>query len=337
MGNDVPVIPLSSCQHGHLYRLRARYLVSGVFNRDLFGFIGIRAKDGQPFLFTEHHVEFGQGAGTASPLEDLDTAPAQLDLQDAFLVSEADRRRITVMPFDVAAGGIGYFFADTGEPADDVELCWETNQGLLAWIETNTPEAAPEYHEQESPSATDVESLLTRLDRMAEYWGAGAPVQARLFRQAASAIRAYENRPPADEGPAVSINPPAPTTPKEAPMTIRDIARLCHAANLAICEAAGDQSQKPWHDAEPWQRESAELGVRFCLNHPLASPSDQHEAWTADKLDDGWTYGPTKDADAKTHPCLVPYNELPLEQRIKDYVFMSIVRTCAAMGIDDAA
>jgi hypothetical protein len=32
-----------------------------------------------------------------------------------------------------------------------------------------------------------------------------------------------------------------------------------------------------------------------------------------------------KDPDAKTHPCILPYHELPLEQRLKDSLFMAIV------------
>lgn len=32
----------------------------------------------------------------------------------------------------------------------------------------------------------------------------------------------------------------------------------------------------------------------------------------------GWRYGPRKDNDAKTHPCLVPYAQLPPDEQDKD-------------------
>ena len=35
------------------------------------------------------------------------------------------------------------------------------------------------------------------------------------------------------------------------------IARICHACNAEWCAANGDDSQKPWAEAEPWQRQSA--------------------------------------------------------------------------------
>lgn len=104
-------------------------------------------------------------------------------------------------------------------------------------------------------------------------------------------------------------------------------ARVCHEVNRAYCEAIGDLSQKPWDEAEQWQRDSAIKGVKFALANPHATPADQHESWMADKIADGWMYGEKKDADAKTHPALLPYDQLPQEQRIKDYLFRAVVRT----------
>jgi hypothetical protein len=45
----------------------------------------------------------------------------------------------------------------------------------------------------------------------------------------------------------------------------------------------------------------------------------------AEKLAAGWEYGPVKDAEAKRHPCLVPFNQLPREQQAKDYIFRAVV------------
>lgn len=111
-------------------------------------------------------------------------------------------------------------------------------------------------------------------------------------------------------------------------MKVEDIARICHEANLAICEANNDHTQKQWDNAEEWQRQSAIDGVRFALATPLASPEDQHNSWCADKLKNGWVYGEVKDKVAKTHPCLVSYDKLSFADKVKDYVFRSIVFAC---------
>ena len=42
-----------------------------------------------------------------------------------------------------------------------------------------------------------------------------------------------------------------------------------------------------------------------------------HDVWASNRLNDGWVYGPERDDAKKTHPCLVPYDELPESE--KDY------------------
>lgn len=103
------------------------------------------------------------------------------------------------------------------------------------------------------------------------------------------------------------------------------IAMACHEANRAWCIANGDYSQNPWDLAADWQRESAIKGVEFRLNNPNAPESAQHDAWSKDKVENGWKFGREKDPEAKTHPCLVPFNELPEFQRKKDKLFCAIV------------
>ena len=43
-----------------------------------------------------------------------------------------------------------------------------------------------------------------------------------------------------------------------------------------------------------------------------------HDHWSIERLKQGWTYGPRRDDAAKTHPCLVPYDELPESEKLFD-------------------
>lgn len=104
------------------------------------------------------------------------------------------------------------------------------------------------------------------------------------------------------------------------------IAKVCHEANRAYCQAIGDNSQPAWEDAPQWQRDSARTGVQFIIDNPNAPPSSSHDSWLAEKKRDGWKYGAYKDPENKLHPCFVPYEELPVEQKAKDYIFGAIVR-----------
>lgn len=74
-------------------------------------------------------------------------------------------------------------------------------------------------------------------------------------------------------------------------------------------------------------RESVLNGIRRHLDNPSETAEQNHNAWMAYKVLDGWRYGPQKDAVAKTHPCMVPYADLGPFQRQKDLVFIAIVKT----------
>lgn len=103
------------------------------------------------------------------------------------------------------------------------------------------------------------------------------------------------------------------------------IAKVCHQANKAWCEVNGDLSQPDWMDTPEWQIHSAIAGVVFKLSNPDAGPDAIHNNWSAEKVSQGWVYGEVKDAEKKTHPCLVPFDQLPEFQQKKDKLFSAIV------------
>lgn len=109
-----------------------------------------------------------------------------------------------------------------------------------------------------------------------------------------------------------------------AAVNVITIAIMCHQANKVWCEQNGDFSQKDWNEAEEWQRESAIKGVEFRIANPNAGDDAQHNAWMKDKIENGWKYGEVKDAVAKTHPCLVPFENLPEFQQKKDKIFAAV-------------
>lgn len=112
-------------------------------------------------------------------------------------------------------------------------------------------------------------------------------------------------------------------------MTPLQIATVCHSVNRAYCQAMGDLSQPTWDQAPQWQQDSALLGVTLHLERPESGPEASHESWFAQKVADGWTYGPVKDPDKKTHPCMVSYHELPTLQQAKDHIFRAVVHALA--------
>lgn len=107
-------------------------------------------------------------------------------------------------------------------------------------------------------------------------------------------------------------------------MNYEQIARVCHEVNRAYCEALGDLSQPAWEASPQWQKDSAMLGVKLHSENNVG-PRASHESWMAQKVAEGWVYGPVKDPESKTHHCIVPFDMLPQAQQAKDFIFRAVV------------
>lgn len=115
-------------------------------------------------------------------------------------------------------------------------------------------------------------------------------------------------------------------------MSQLQIAIVCHEQNRAYCAALGDYSQPIWAYTPMWQKSSAINGVAAIARGDVKKPEDSHANWMKLKLEEGWHYGQTKDPEAKTHPCLVPFDELPEDQRVKDILFFNTAKALLSVS-----
>lgn len=104
------------------------------------------------------------------------------------------------------------------------------------------------------------------------------------------------------------------------------IAEMCHEANRVLQREFGDLESPEWNELDAETKQSAREGVEAILSGQVTQPSESHEGWAQFKLQNGWVYGEEKDLEKKTHPLLVPYADLPVHQRLKDFVFFGIVQ-----------
>lgn len=109
-------------------------------------------------------------------------------------------------------------------------------------------------------------------------------------------------------------------------MNVGQVARVVHEANRALQIEQDDPTipvSVSWDELDQETKDSAIDGILTVLNG--ATPEESHENWVQFKISHGWTLGPVKDEQKKEHPLLVPYDELPESQKIKDDLFVAIV------------
>jgi hypothetical protein len=60
-----------------------------------------------------------------------------------------------------------------------------------------------------------------------------------------------------------------------------------------------------------------------------------HENWAANRMKEGWIYGPERNDGDKTHPCLIPYEDLPESEKEYDrQTALETLKVITAMGYE---
>jgi len=61
--------------------------------------------------------------------------------------------------------------------------------------------------------------------------------------------------------------------------------------------------------------------------------ANAHDVWAQKRISDGWTYGAQRNDSAKTHPCLIPYDDLPESEKAYDReMVLQVIKALIAMG-----
>lgn len=127
------------CKKGRIYRIHSRNLTFGVFDGEK-GFIGIREKFGDRYLFREYHSDSGPPFGTVKPLEDT-----RIDLPEGMPLSEfgdggrskdsVTGRYVEFKVLDEEHGTGGWYFVDTGEFSKRINPMLTSNKDLFKFLQ----------------------------------------------------------------------------------------------------------------------------------------------------------------------------------------------------------
>lgn len=89
---------------------------------------------------------------------------------------------------------------------------------------------------------------------------------------------------------------------------ILEISKIAHETMREYKESLGEPLPA-WDNAAQWT-------VQQFMNI--------HNEWMRQKIASGWKYGPVKDAEQKTNPLLIPFNNLTVQEKIKDSLMSEV-------------
>jgi len=125
-------LPLTELSDRRVYNLLSRNLAVGVWNAKTGGFIGIRQKFNEKYLFTEYF--YGATSGTAHAVSAYDVdVPAEIELVEVNPTVDATNGRPVFFDGQVHSGGRGWIYVDTEEPIEGRPIS-HTNQELFDFL-----------------------------------------------------------------------------------------------------------------------------------------------------------------------------------------------------------
>lgn len=104
---------------------------------------------------------------------------------------------------------------------------------------------------------------------------------------------------------------------------------VAHEINRQICLLNGEEARSYKEMSEDIIESMERAIVDLKKGRNLG---DSHTEWFKERTAQGWTYGPVKDMDKKISPCLVPFEELPYNQKVKDCIFVGIKNALDILG-----
>lgn len=82
---------------------------------------------------------------------------------------------------------------------------------------------------------------------------------------------------------------------------------------------------EPWAEREePFRRQFLDVVAMMCGPDRKDSPEELHDDWVKAYEAMGWSYGSKRNRDAKTHPDMVPFDQLEKREQDKDAVFVAL-------------
>jgi hypothetical protein len=113
--------------------------------------------------------------------------------------------------------------------------------------------------------------------------------------------------------------------PNEGDLTERRAVFIYEGARMQAAAVDAPIIPEPWANRdEAFKAQFRPVIEMMCSPERKTSPEELHDDWVRAYEEMGWVYGEVRDPEAKTHPDMVPYDELGPAEQAKDAVFVAL-------------
>ena len=111
------------------------------------------------------------------------------------------------------------------------------------------------------------------------------------------------------------------------PITFEHYLKVCQSLHLLTSIFPRPDGTQPleWEELSLSEREFAVKAFTEIMEGDFQGPEDLHNLWMRIKVESGWTLGEFN-FENKTHPCIIPYEDLIPSEKAKDEFWWEISR-----------
>lgn len=108
-------------------------------------------------------------------------------------------------------------------------------------------------------------------------------------------------------------------------LALRRAVFVYEAARLQAAAMRAPIVPEPWPARDKRFRDQfIDVVAMMCGPDRKTSAKELHDDWVTAYEEMGWSYGPERDPEAKTHPDMVPFDQLGALEQAKDDVFIAL-------------
>jgi hypothetical protein len=105
------------------------------------------------------------------------------------------------------------------------------------------------------------------------------------------------------------------------------IAVIVYEATRIFGDAFGDIARPRVEEASEWRLKGVKFGVERFVKNPDITLEEIHSTWVWGMVLAGWEWGRELDVNEMTHPDLVGYNRLSIQQKVRYRLLEVITKT----------